>query len=99
MRRSDQKKIKQLKMANVETAIRDYLIQIENRPTIALKNITEILSRSEQPLDDQIKTRIATRANTWINETIRWVDIENSLIQKSKSMISENKITTSNVPM
>lgn len=62
-------------MTNVEEAIREYLTDIENQTkvyynAIALRNITEILSRSEQPFDEKMKAHIKTRANTCVKETI-----------------------------
>lgn len=71
-------------MSNVQEAIREYLIEIENRTTLALRNIAELLARSGQPFDDRIKNHIATRANTWIEQTIDFVAIENAINKKTE---------------
>lgn len=83
-------------MTNVEEAIREYLTDIENQTKVALRNITEILSRSEQPFDEKMKAHIKTRANTCVKETISWVDIENSVNLEREGAISDNKVSSSN---
>lgn len=82
-------------MSNVEEVLQKYMSDIENETKVALKNITEILSKSGQPFDEKIKEHIKTRANTWVQQTISWIEIENSLNLKSERVISDDKVSSS----
>lgn len=82
-------------MTNVEEAINEYLKDIEDQTKAALKNITEILAKSGKPFDERTRTHIKTRANTWIKDTIDWVDIENSVKKTSGCVISDKEVSSS----